>query len=60
MAKATDKPALLNAKKDSTTKDSTNVDALAKSNPLFAVLSPATYQGAWTAIFGNDGFTICD
>ncbi|WP_017258932.1 protein translocase subunit SecDF [Pedobacter arcticus] len=45
VAKATDKPALLNAKKDSTTKDSTNVDALAKSNPLFAVLSPATYQG---------------
>lgn len=40
-----DKPALLSAKKDSTTKDSANVDALAKSNPLFAVLSPATFQG---------------
>lgn len=41
----TDKPALLNAKKDSTNKDSANVDALAKTNPLFAVLSPATFQG---------------
>ncbi|HEX7365570.1 MAG TPA: protein translocase subunit SecDF [Pelobium sp.] len=41
----TDKPALLNAKKDSTSKDSANVDALAKSNPLFAILSPATFQG---------------
>ncbi len=40
-----DKPALLNAKKDSTSKDSTNIDALAGSNPLFAVLSPATFQG---------------
>ncbi len=40
-----DKPALLNAKKDSTSKDSANVDALAKSNPLFAMLSPATNQG---------------
>mgnify|MGYP006191598101 CR=1 FL=1 len=47
-AKATtslkDKPALLSAKKDSTSKDSVSSDALAKSNPLFAVLSPATYQ----------------
>ncbi|HET8827844.1 MAG TPA: protein translocase subunit SecDF [Pelobium sp.] len=41
----TDKPALLNAKKDSTNKDSANVDALAKTNPLFAILSPATFQG---------------
>ncbi|MFC5284031.1 protein translocase subunit SecDF [Pedobacter alpinus] len=40
-----DKPALLSAKKDSTSKDSANVEALAKSNPLFAVLSPATFQG---------------
>lgn len=39
-----DKPALLSAKKDSTSKDSVSSDALAKSNPLFAVLSPATYQ----------------
>jgi SecD/SecF fusion protein len=39
-----DKPALLSAKKDSTSKDSVSNDALAKSNPLFAVLSPATYQ----------------
>jgi SecD/SecF fusion protein len=39
-----DKPALLSAKKDSTNKDSVSSDALAKSNPLFAVLSPATYQ----------------
>jgi SecD/SecF fusion protein len=39
-----DKPALLSAKKDSTNKDSVSNDALAKSNPLFAVLSPATYQ----------------
>jgi SecD/SecF fusion protein len=41
-----DKPALLTAKKDSTTKDSSkNNDALAKKNPLFAILSPATQQG---------------
>lgn len=40
------KPALLNAKKDSTTKDSADVKALAKSNPLFSILSPATNQGA--------------
>nr|MBC7611988.1 protein translocase subunit SecDF [Pseudopedobacter sp.] len=39
------KPALLSAKKDSTKKDSSNVEALAKSNPLFAILTPATYQG---------------
>lgn len=44
VAKA-DKPALLNAKKDSTSKDSANVETLSKSNPLFAILSPATYQG---------------
>lgn len=45
--KASDKPALLSAKKDTTSKDSLSADAaaLAKSNPLFAVLSPATYQG---------------
>ncbi len=43
---ASDKPALLNAKKDSTSKDSANVDALAKTNPLFAILSPATGQDA--------------
>ncbi|ADY52598.1 protein-export membrane protein SecD [Pseudopedobacter saltans DSM 12145] len=41
------KPALLSAKKDSTSKDSSeNMAALAKANPLFSVLSPATYQGA--------------
>ena len=39
------KPALLSAKKDSTKKDSSNVEALAKSNPLFAILTPATFQG---------------
>lgn len=40
------KPALLSAKKDSTSKDSSeNMAALAKANPLFSVLSPATYQG---------------
>lgn len=39
------KPALLSAKKDSTSKDSADVNALAKSNPLFALLSPATSQG---------------
>ncbi len=44
-AKPGDKPALLSAKKDTTTKDSADVSALAKSNPLFAVLSPATFQG---------------
>lgn len=43
---AQDKPALLNAKKDSTSKDSLAAnEALAKSNPLFALLSPATFQG---------------
>lgn len=42
---AKDKPALLSAKKDSTKKDSASVDAIAKTNPLFAVLSPATFQG---------------
>src|SRR5690606_37292591 len=47
VAKAGDKPALLSAKKDTTTKDSVSADAaaLAQSNPLFAVLSPATFQG---------------
>lgn len=41
-----DKPALLSAKKDSTSKDSLAAnDALTKSNPLFALLSPATFQG---------------
>ena len=40
------KPALLSAKKDSTIKDSADVNALAKSNPLFSLLSPATSQGA--------------
>nr|WP_294895768.1 protein translocase subunit SecDF [uncultured Pedobacter sp.] len=40
----TDKPALLSAKRDSVGKDSAKVDA-SKTNPLFAVLSPATYQG---------------
>ena len=41
-----DKPALLSAKKDSSVKDSSvKDDALAKKNPLFAVLSPATQQG---------------
>ncbi|MFD1631472.1 protein translocase subunit SecDF [Pseudopedobacter beijingensis] len=40
------KPALLSAKKDSTNKDSaSNMASLAKANPLFSVLSPATYQG---------------
>ncbi len=40
------KPALLSAKKDSTSKDSAaNMAALAKANPLFSVLQPATYQG---------------
>lgn len=39
------KLALLSAKRDTTGKDSSSNDALAKSNPLFAVLSPATYQG---------------
>ncbi|MBD3748481.1 MAG: protein translocase subunit SecDF [Sphingobacteriales bacterium] len=39
-----DKPALLSAKRDTTNKDSAANDALAKSNPLFTVLSPATYQ----------------
>ncbi|RKD18683.1 protein translocase subunit SecDF [Pelobium manganitolerans] len=41
-----DKPALLSAKKDSTSKDSADVNALAKSNPLFALLTPAMFQGA--------------
>ncbi|TKB95577.1 protein translocase subunit SecDF [Pedobacter cryophilus] len=41
-----DKPALLSAKKDTTKKDSSSIDALAKTNPLFAILSPATFQGA--------------
>lgn len=47
VAKAGDKPALLSAKKDTTSKDSVSADAsaLAQSNPLFAVLSPATFQG---------------
>ena len=40
-----DKPALLSAKKDTTSKDSASNEALAKSNPLFSILSPATYQG---------------
>ncbi len=40
-----DKPALLSAKKDTTGKDSLNNDAIAKSNPLFALLSPASYTG---------------
>ncbi|MBC7652870.1 MAG: protein translocase subunit SecDF, partial [Oligoflexus sp.] len=39
------KPALLNAKRDTTGKDSLKSDALAKTNPLFAILSPATFQG---------------
>ncbi|MEO5912560.1 MAG: protein translocase subunit SecDF [Pelobium sp.] len=39
------KPALLSAKKDSTKTDSASNATLAKSNPLFALLSPATYQG---------------
>ena len=42
---ANNKPALLSAKRDTTGKDSLKSDALAKTNPLFAVLSPATYQG---------------
>jgi SecD/SecF fusion protein len=41
---ADNKPALLSAKKDSSANDSSDVSALAQTNPLFAVLSPATYQ----------------
>jgi SecD/SecF fusion protein len=44
-AKVANKPALLNAKRDTVGKDSLKSDALAKTNPLFAVLSPATFQG---------------
>ncbi|MBK0382321.1 protein translocase subunit SecDF [Pedobacter sp. SD-b] len=45
LALSKDKPALLSAKRDSVGKDSLGKEALAKTNPLFAVLSPATYQG---------------
>ncbi len=41
----TDKPALLSAKRDTTKKDTANAD-IARSNPLFAILSPAVGQGA--------------
>lgn len=42
-----DKPALLSAKKDTLSKDSVKAkENLSKSNPLFAVLSPATSNGA--------------
>ena len=41
-----DKPALLSAKKDNKTSDSSkNSESLARSNPLFSVLNPATQQG---------------
>ncbi|WP_304067274.1 protein translocase subunit SecDF [Pedobacter glucosidilyticus] len=47
LAKDGNKPALLSAKKDTVAKDSAAASAaLAKSNPLFALLAPATFQGA--------------
>jgi SecD/SecF fusion protein len=45
VAASKDKPALLSVKKDSTKKDTNAVNAMAKTNPLFAILSPATGQG---------------
>lgn len=41
-----DKPALLSAKKDNKTSDSSkNTESIARSNPLFSVLNPATQPG---------------